>query len=128
MEHKRLVHCDLAARNLLLAENGMIKVADFGLTKEIPIGEECTYLPAGVKLPVRWLALETIKEKEVSHSSDLWTSGVVLWEIYSYGGERYPYGGEGYPYGGGNIHTEGKHIHMEVFIWRGNILIWRGNI
>eukprot|EP00053_Salpingoeca_punica_P018360 m.179640 g.179640 ORF g.179640 m.179640 type:complete len:640 (-) comp17412_c1_seq5:477-2396(-) len=86
---KRLVHMDLATRNCLLAENNVVKIADFGLTREMPEGKTSFILKERVMLAFKWLALEGLLRKEFSEFSDVWSFAVVMWEIYKYGTTPY---------------------------------------
>lgn len=85
LEAKNFVHRDLAARNILLSEDGTAKVADFGLAKDSRLGQ----VDLG-KLPIKWTAPEALRNKVSSSKSDVWSYGVVLWEIYSFGRAPYP--------------------------------------
>eukprot|EP00794_Sanderia_malayensis_P009658 gene9658-10646_t len=84
LEERKIVHRDLAARNVLLGEDMTSKVADFGLAKNLEqdVGTE--------KFPVKWTAPEAIKSKTYSTHSDVWSFGILLWEIYSFGRNPYP--------------------------------------
>ncbi|XP_053869596.1 megakaryocyte-associated tyrosine-protein kinase isoform X1 [Malaclemys terrapin pileata] len=83
LESKKLVHRDLAARNILISEENVAKVSDFGLAKVDPKGVDDT------KLPVKWTAPEALKNNKFSTKSDVWSYGILLWELFSYG--RAPY-------------------------------------
>nr|KAI8736366.1 ephrin type-B receptor 1-B-like isoform X1 [Biomphalaria glabrata] len=84
------VHRDLAARNILVNENLVCKVADFGLSREIESDTtEGAYTTTGGKIPVRWTAPEAIAFRKFTSASDVWSYGVVMWEIVSYGERPY---------------------------------------
>lgn len=84
------VHRDLAARNILIGENLVCKVADFGLSREIDLDTtDGAYTTKGGKIPVRWTAPEAIAFRKFTSASDIWSYGVVMWEIISYGERPY---------------------------------------
>ncbi|KAL8574403.1 Ephrin type-A receptor 4 [Nucella lapillus] len=84
------VHRDLAARNILVNENLVCKVADFGLSREIESDTtEGAYTTKGGKIPVRWTSPEAIAYRKFTSASDVWSFGVVMWEIMSYGERPY---------------------------------------
>ncbi|XP_076337707.1 epidermal growth factor receptor-like isoform X1 [Tachypleus tridentatus] len=85
LEEKRMVHRDLALRNVLLQTPGCVKITDFGLAKLLDINEE-EYKAAGGKMPIKWLALECIQHRIFTHKSDVWAFGVTVWELLTYGG------------------------------------------
>ncbi|XP_055922224.1 ephrin type-B receptor 1-B isoform X5 [Eupeodes corollae] len=82
------VHRDLAARNVLVNAQLVCKIADFGLSREIENASDA-YTTRGGKIPVRWTAPEAIAFRKFTSASDVWSYGVVLWEVMSYGERPY---------------------------------------
>ncbi|XP_059609673.1 ephrin type-B receptor 1-B isoform X3 [Phlebotomus argentipes] len=82
------VHRDLAARNVLVNAQLICKIADFGLSREIENASDA-YTTRGGKIPVRWTAPEAIAFRKFTSTSDVWSYGVVLWEVMSYGERPY---------------------------------------
>ncbi|XP_078313794.1 insulin-like peptide receptor isoform X3 [Crassostrea virginica] len=85
---KKFVHRDLAARNCMVAEDLTVKIADFGMTRDI---YETDYYRKGGKalLPVRWMAPESLKDGIFTSLSDVWSYGVVLWEMATLAAQPY---------------------------------------
>ena len=85
---KRCVHRDLAARNVLVSENNVLKIADFGLARNIQ-GDYYRKTTDG-RLPVKWMAFESLLGQVYTSQSDVWSYGILLWEIITLGGTPYP--------------------------------------
>ncbi|XP_071794590.1 tyrosine-protein kinase CSK-like [Asterias amurensis] len=84
LEEKKFVHRDLAARNILVSDEDIAKVSDFGLA------QHDRDLVEKSKIPVKWTAPEAVRNKHYSTKSDVWSYGILLWELYSFGRVPYP--------------------------------------
>ncbi|XP_061442815.1 epidermal growth factor receptor isoform X2 [Rhineura floridana] len=88
LEERRLVHRDLAARNVLVKTPQHVKITDFGLAKLLG-AEEKEYHAEGGKVPIKWMALESILHRIYTHQSDVWSYGVTVWELMTFGSKPY---------------------------------------
>ncbi|XP_045717332.1 focal adhesion kinase 1 isoform X2 [Phyllostomus hastatus] len=83
LESKRFVHRDIAARNVLVSSSDCVKLGDFGLSRYM---EDSTYYKASKgKLPIKWMAPESINFRRFTSASDVWMFGVCMWEILMHG-------------------------------------------
>ncbi|ESO88374.1 hypothetical protein LOTGIDRAFT_126442, partial [Lottia gigantea] len=85
---KKFVHRDLAARNCMVSENNVVKIGDFGMARDIYETEYYKKAGKGL-LPVRWMAPESLKDGVFSTMSDVWSLGVVIWEMATLGAQPY---------------------------------------
>uniref|UniRef100_A0A8C5HPQ9 Receptor protein-tyrosine kinase n=1 Tax=Gouania willdenowi TaxID=441366 RepID=A0A8C5HPQ9_GOUWI len=88
LEEVRLVHRDLAARNVLVKNPNHVKITDFGLARLLDI-DETVYHADGGKVPIKWMALESILHRKFTHQSDVWSYGVTVWELMTFGSKPY---------------------------------------
>ncbi|XP_072388296.1 uncharacterized protein Ret [Diabrotica undecimpunctata] len=85
----KLVHRDLAARNVLLADDKVCKISDFGLTRDVY--EDNAYLKRSKgRVPVKWMAPESLADHIYTTKSDVWSFGILIWELVTLGATPYP--------------------------------------
>ncbi|CAF1570989.1 unnamed protein product [Rotaria magnacalcarata] len=87
LSEMKYVHRDLAARNILVNKDLICKVADFGLSRETDADDG--YTTKGGKIPIRWTAIEAIDYRKFTSASDVWSFGVLCWEVVSFGERPY---------------------------------------
>ncbi|KAJ8681134.1 hypothetical protein QAD02_016921 [Eretmocerus hayati] len=89
LSRRKVLHGDLAARNILLAKGNIVKICDFGLAKTL-FKYDKYKKKSNAPLPVRWMAIESIKDGIFSIQSDIWSFGVALWELFTLAENPYP--------------------------------------
>uniref|UniRef100_A0A665VS07 Receptor protein-tyrosine kinase n=1 Tax=Echeneis naucrates TaxID=173247 RepID=A0A665VS07_ECHNA len=88
LEENKVVHRNLAARNVLLKSNYTVQISDYGVA-DLLYSDDKKYTYNELKTPVKWMALESILFRTYTHQSDVWSYGVTVWEMMSYGAEPY---------------------------------------
>ncbi|CAF1176472.1 unnamed protein product [Adineta ricciae] len=93
LEENHIVHRDIAASNVLIADDKTAKVSDFGLAKVLGNTEKdngSSIITEKIKCRTKWTAPEALESKRYTHKSDMWSFGILLWEMFSYGRCPYP--------------------------------------
>ncbi|XP_072016559.1 uncharacterized protein [Amphiura filiformis] len=99
-----VIHRDLAARNILVGRGLAAKVADFGMSRD----EDIYVQTSSRRVPTRWLSIESLTRKTYTTKSDVWSFGILLWEIATFGGT--PYAGMETKHLAYNLTTEGYRM------------------
>lgn len=86
---RKVLHGDLAARNILLCDDNIVKICDFGLARSL-YNNENYKKNNETPLPFKWLALESLSDQVFSTYSDIWAFGVTMWEFFSLAQTPYP--------------------------------------
>ncbi|NWT83030.1 FLT3 kinase, partial [Lanius ludovicianus] len=89
LESKSCIHRDLAARNILVTHGKVVKICDFGLARDV-MNDSDYIIRGNARLPVKWMAPESLFERTYTTKSDVWSYGILLWEIFSLGVNPYP--------------------------------------
>ena len=125
LSNLRIVHRDVAARNVLLDATGTCKISDFGMSMSLHLdGEEteyAEYVRVHAELAIRWSAIEVLNDHKFSKASDVWAFGVLCWEVFADG--RLPYSDEHsgltdtivYVKEGGKLPSPSPDCPVEVF-------------
>ena len=89
LSSKDLIHRDVSARNCLVGANNIVRLADFGLSRDTSDNAKNYYKKAGGMVPVKWMAPEALTYGKYTSSNDVWAFGVLCWEVYSFGAQPY---------------------------------------
>ncbi len=90
LSSKKIIHRDLAARNVLIGDGDLVcKVADFGFARDVVDSNVYERKSEG-RLPIRWMAPESLYDNCYTDRSDVWSFGVLMWEIVALGATPYP--------------------------------------
>ncbi|XP_033641394.1 fibroblast growth factor receptor 1-like [Asterias rubens] len=89
LSSQNCIHRDLAARNVLVSEDMVCKVADFGLARDV-MNVRIYQRQSQGPLPIRWMAIESLVDDVFTTKSDVWSFGILLWEIVTFGARPYP--------------------------------------
>ncbi|KAK3595440.1 hypothetical protein CHS0354_003435 [Potamilus streckersoni] len=87
LEERGCIHRDLAARNCLVGENSVVKISDFGMSRE---EEEYTVSDGLKQIPIKWTAPEALNFGKYTSMCDVWSYGILMWEVFSFGQTPYP--------------------------------------
>jgi serine/threonine protein kinase len=102
LTRRSFVHRDVAARNCLVGHDSVIKIADSGLSRRLASSDDYYHVQTKGKLPVRWMAVESLEFRKFSSKSDVWSFGVVLWELMTFGTVK--------PFRGVQAHAIAEHL------------------